>query len=226
MALSSLSVVSNTIKTSENVKIIIPNKFLYYNMEQSPPTDQYGSNGTEVLGSCISTTRFKYGSQSAFSNASAPSSIYLRTTSTSLSVPANAGISFSMWFFITGLIQFSHCKIFEAGGNDKYFIRIPANTSNMTFCDRGGSVSFTRNVWNHVVCTIDSTNNGTVYLNGTLGVTFTDPNRYTSSLGQVFICRSTNGNQNSINGFIDDFRIYSKVLTLEEVNAIYTNNDL
>lgn len=229
MSLTSLSTIGKNIVTYQgSSKVTISNKFLYYNMEQNPPTDQFGNGNDSVVNAagCIVSTRAKYGSYSASSNGLANSTIYLYSSANNLSVGINVGITFSMWFYITAAITTGDCKIFEAAGDNKYFIRIPNSTSIFYWCDRGAPVGFTMNQWNHVVCTIDSGSNGYVYLNGVYQTSFTDAGRWTASLGRVFVCRSSLGSHNSIKGNIDDFRIYSKVLSQTEITAIYTNNDL
>ncbi len=72
------------------------------------------------------------------------------------------------------------------------------NTLTMYWCDRGSVVSFSANTWNHIVCTVDSSNNGKLYLNGSQSTTWTDSGRWTTSLVQLFVCRSSLGSHNSI----------------------------
>jgi len=207
-------------------KTTIDNKVLYYNMEQSPPVNQWNtSTHTTTVSSTtpIGTTRAKYGTKSATSDGLAFSNIFFQTTN-SVSI-TTTGISYSMWFYITAKITSGDCKIFEAGGNNINFIRIPNNTTTFLFCDRGSAVNFTLNQWNHVVGCINSSGNSSVYLNGSLITSFTDLTVWRQSLGNVFVCRSTLGWHNSILGSIDDFRIYSKVLSQAEVQAIYNNMD-
>lgn len=207
-------------------KVTIPNKLLSWNMEQNPPVDQFGNGyNATVVGAAISATRAKYGFYSATSNGLASSTIYLTSNPGNNITISSSGVTFTMWFYITGTVTTGDSKIFEVGGNDKFFIRIPNSTLTMWWCDRGAAFSFNANQWNFLVCTIDSGNNGACYLNNVLQTSWTDAGRWTTALNIFYVCRSTAGAHNSIKGNIDEFRCYTKVLSSQEMTAIYTNND-
>lgn len=204
----------------------IPNKLLYYNFEQNPPVDQFGGYVSVVSNSAITSSASKYGSYSATSNATSSSNVLINTVNSTISVGTNTGISFAFWLYLNGSTSGGDTKIFEAGGDNKYFIRIPAGTTTLWWCDRGSGISVSSGQWIHLVCTIDSSNYGQLYVNGSLQTSFTDSGRWAATIGRVYIGRSTTGVHYSLNGFIDDFKGYSKVLSSTEITSIYQNTDL
>lgn len=206
----------------------ISNKLLYYNFEQNPPIDQFGginsivSNVDPIF--AITNNRSKFGTQSATSNASAWSQVYIRTD-TNISLTNCTGISFSFWLYLNGITSGGDTRIFEAGVHDQYFIQIQNNTLTLNWCNRGQVVTVLSGVWMHVVCTINSSGVLQMFIDGVLISNATDINKWVASVGNVYICRSVVGAHHSINGNIDDFKVYSKALTQSEVNAIYANTD-
>jgi hypothetical protein len=92
--------------------------------------------------------------------------------------------------------------------------------------DGNTGFTVTNNVWTHIVITVNSSNVVNVYFNGSLlrsniTVAGSYPGTASGRIGGVPV---GNGGSN-INGYIDEFKIYNKILTQAEVTAIYENKD-
>lgn len=76
--------------------------------------------------------------------------------------------------------------------------------------------------WNHIVCTIDRTNNTLkIYINGSLDVSNTKSfNGVNTGSEVVYLGRSMDA-LNFLKGSLDDVRFYTSVLTLAEVQALF-----
>ena len=76
------------------------------------------------------------------------------------------------------------------------------------------------NTWYHVTITVVSGSGTFLYVNGSLvsmGTTSTIANYTTLTIGRCTVSNSLY----AFNGYIDDFRIYSRVLTLAEITQVY-----
>jgi len=89
-----------------------------------------------------------------------------------------------------------------------------------------GITSLTTGAWNHFVITITSSGISNVYQN-TTNITFVAPNMPgTSGYNWNAIGTGINsGNYDDgiyYNGYIDNFRIYNRIITTTEINTLYT----
>jgi hypothetical protein len=148
-------------------------------------------------------------------------------------IQLTTGISYSLWF--RGLSTTSNyfgLFIFSGSGYlNNHYIRRNAGTNNLEFGLWGGDYTLYAtsgtNYWNgnwyHIVWTITKTGVWTIYINGVNlnvsvtksfnNITYTDINK---QIGQY-----DNINNLYFYGNIDDFRIYSIILTSSQVNELY-----
>ena len=222
------------------------NLIMYYPMESSDISNGYLANwafGSPVYDasmvngpSLVENSRIVGGSAMSFS---AASSQYLKLPDFT---PTTNGLSFSVWYNSTNTGSWG--RIFDFGnGSGFYNIFISptnyiTNKLNLTLYGNGGSAltsitlddpSYNDSTWRHVVWTLTydvSYNPGStwkVYINGQL-------NKYstTSYYPDTTVIRRMNyiGKSNwsadaSYNGYIDDFRVYNRVLSAAEVSQLY-----
>jgi len=181
-----------------------------------------------------------YGSP-AFSNTTAilDKSIYLDGSSQYLTIPATNfstfnGLTFSTWVYFTE--DRSWERVFDfgngAGNNNILITRYAASKALRFYIFNGGTEVFyqfdnaiVNNKWMHISWTIQkSPVVWKVYLNGILktpnatGNTVIFPNN--ASLANCYVGKS-NWNDPLFKGYIDDFRIYKRVLTDDEIKKIY-----
>jgi len=214
--------------------VTISNKILYYTFETAV-NDSWGTNnGTDVNNNSRSTGDKYAGSYSAYFNG------VLSTIGTSyriITIPSIAygsgGISVAFWMKRIGNSStdyhiFAIGKFYLWGGGSSGFFRVSA--------DGNSEFTFPNNVWTHVTVTLNTSSQACVYVNGSItknNVAVADsqtggsvyPNPTTTITGRIGGVLVGNGGAN-LNGYIDEFRVYNKVLTQAEVTAIYTNTAL
>ena len=139
------------------------------------------------------------------------------------------GLTFATWWKSDN--SGSWARIFDFGngpGADNIFISNFPDTGmlvlDVTESKMYTSIRFNQNAWNHIAWTLDPSGTWLLYINGVLG-NYATPMPYPNS-----ILRSNNylGRSNwavygdaYLNGFIEDFRLYSRVLSEPEVQALF-----
>lgn len=143
-------------------------------------------------------------------------------------------MSFAGWFKFTNpgsQAQVVFSRLYDIGGGSNF--RLHINNSNSIRWNDLILVSTTNflNIWTHIVWTtsnIAPVNVGGAtarfYINGVLNRTnnLTSLQLQTGS-GTGFFGHSFSGNDPNYQGFIDDFRFYSRTLTQAEITSIFTN---
>jgi hypothetical protein len=93
-------------------------------------------------------------------------------------------------------------------------------TSTENMCGGGastvGSTPLT-NIWKHYVCTYNGAT-ATLYINGSVFSSFTAS---IATASNVFFLNTYNYSNFGLNGYIDNFRYYKRVITAAEVSSIY-----
>ena len=97
-------------------------------------------------------------------------------------------------------------------------------TSGWQTVDTGVNIS--GNGWTHVAATVnDTTGEVAVYIDGTLVISATAAESIQYSQGTVTrIGQNGNGSAHSMDGLIDDARIYTRALTADEIASLATDN--
>ena len=135
--------------------------------------------------------------------------------------------SISLWFNKPSIG--SHTIFLAINGNNIIQIFTQSTSTMLTLLITNGSygsdanintniVSISANTWYHLVWVVNGTN-WSVYLNNTL-YTYSSKSlptiiSYTTTLG------GSGSNNFTVNGFLQDFRVYNRVLTAAEVTSIY-----
>lgn len=139
-------------------------------------------------------------------------------------------ITITGWLYpISGRYIFGNMN--STGVNGSYLVQLDSSAMfqfiirNETHQQNSASINITKNTWTHFAITFDGDTIG-VYFNGTL-MTRTDvvnqTIRKTTLYPFMFFNRMT-ANDRDFNGTLDDFRIYNRVLSSDEINASYNNS--
>jgi len=144
---------------------------------------------------------------------------------------------FGQSYIANPFVSSNHIQIAREGTSGNLYFKIgraPLNTDNGTF---GSSYSFNeiylRNfnyfdgVWRHFIWSISPTGEWSIYINGILVYYINNyiiiP--YFNPLYQYnFIGKSIEGYNHPFNGYLDDFRIYDEVLSLNQIIELYNGN--
>jgi hypothetical protein len=201
-------------------------------------TGSYVNDAVLTSSATISTSQYKYGTASLYLNnptggGSASQHLKLPT----FTISQSTGFSVSLWVYnvrsaleTTFLFDFSTST---SAGNNSMMLNLTGSNryqfySNYSSNSAGVVTSPTENVrklnqWSHVCITINTSNFTTIYVDlvsvysGTpAGSAFAGGAKTSAMLGATYF-----GNT-SFYGYIDDFKIYNRPLTLAEVTALYT----
>lgn len=221
----------NTISSAKDKSqlcVSIPNKIMYFTFERNSGNTILGEwnnrNATDVNNNSRSLNDKARGFQSAYFNGStgkSGSSSYRLMTFPSVSYTTN-GISISMWVKKIGNTTTDHFIVAlgnfyvwgQGGAADTYNIRNQTSTN----------FTLTRNVWTHLVFTMSNTNVMNVWRNGVNIVSnITISGTYPTAAVSGYFGGVPVGNGGScINGYIDEFKVYNKILTTTEIQALYS----
>lgn len=206
--------------------LTISNKLMFLSFDNGAVVDHWGSQPFTIVGAPVSAAQKKFGNNSLTSNHTANTSIYTYTTNT-LFASLPSGITVSFWIRINAFTGTGDTKVFEIGGNDRVFLWSVSGTNNYAF-SYGTQMNLTSYIgtWVHFCVTITSASVYNVYLNGVFLHTFTGSGKYPTTNSRVYIGASTTRAHRSINGFIDHFKIWTKILNTTEITAVYYNVDI
>lgn len=202
------------------IPVTIPNKILYFNLDNNL-SDPWGARTGSSSGSGIFSTADKYtGTHSASFNGvlGTNSGSYRLITIPSINYGTN-GVSVSFWMNRLGNSANDY-HVFALGF---LYMWGQGTTNNFQINNVAGTnITLTNNVWNHVVVTVTSANVVNIYVNSTRVITnITASGAYAGTgTGRIGGVPVGNGGAN-LNGYIDEFKVYGKILTQAEVSAIY-----
>lgn len=201
------------------------------------------ASGTRVYdttlnnGADISTSSYKTGNSSLYLNSSG--SQYLLNSATT---STTNGLSFSVWYKSSGSGNWA--RIFDFGrGQNIDNIGISPNASNVNqlgfFCTPGdnfylGDINYNDNKWRHIVWTLtyspegSSTSIWKIYIDGELKADLTGRVYPSTSVTRnlSYIGKSNWGNDGYYNGWLDDFRMYNRVLNVSESSILYSSDNV
>lgn len=142
------------------------------------------------------------------------------------------GLSFAFWFKADPSSG-TYSRIFDFGnGSAQDNIIVFMYEGNLGFDVFSGSeykktdtIPNATNTWMHIVWTLDSSSGWNIYLNGVLKKTYSD-GFYPKAImrSNQYIGKSNWNNDPYFNGLISDFRVYSTVITQEEITNIYNQS--
>lgn len=218
--------------------------FDYFSNTTSSRTIVYSytglNRGTMSHANMIVSTDKKFGERSLFLKD--VSSQYV--TVPSFTIPST-GMSFSVWFktsstgiysrifdfstddnkgTVTGKTAYTVCMYIY---NSSIICSIALNgDTNVTYNLTSSAINPTSNTWIHVGWTINPDGTNNLYINGSLNAS--NSMNY-PPVGTVcpyfYIGKSTYTNDPYYNGYIDEFRAYTRILTDTEINRLYVSSE-
>ena len=192
------------------------------------------STGSKVFNATLSGTTLPILSTTSVKVGSGSCNIASNTTQSMITLPTISSVgltafSVCFWFLSTNLGQ-SYRHIWCIGPDVSYYIRYQGN--NLVCLGYGIGSAYDNGAWHHIACTISSNGVGSVYMdnvllvsNYTFSSTFAQQSTTTwnNYIGQFTSTAPSNQSVYAFSGNIDDFRIYSRLLTATEVGLIYKN---
>jgi hypothetical protein len=189
--------------------------------------DSAGSYNLTAAGTPTYPTDRKEGSNSAYFDGASD----LHNTGVSIGIPS--GVTVSAWIRLDSGVVVADINptIFGITGSNgaptptynswSLFLNAPnsiqiweGNTTPMY------SATINAATWYHVILTVDTSRNATVYLNGTsLGTQALGSDRGIATITQIYVGSDQGSYQ--WRGNADDFRVYAKVLSAAEIAALY-----
>jgi len=165
------------------------------------------------------TNQAIYLANEANSAASTFAANYL-TSSYNVTVP----FSVSVWFKPTNTNQGSLLSTYNSTAITSYSVNLYISGGSMSAAynniqNVGGSVGVSVGTWYHAVITVNASNGLTLFVNGSqVGSTITQ----TPSINGLMIGSIKDGGASyAFSGYLDDYRIYNRVLTGTEIGQIY-----
>jgi hypothetical protein len=232
-------------------EILEPNNSLIAHYKFDIPYGLYDSSGQlnhlTSINPLFDTTKKISGTSSVFENGIGES--YLRfpksLTDQLYNINNTSGISFSLWYNIDIVGSNDYASLFEFSDtatlltNTKRFsimrdvsttgLWIGMQTEGNIYSDaRTIGIGTLDNTWHHLVWCIDIFGNWTIYLDGILQIGYTTrnlPQKIPNSLYNFsYIFKNIHSGQTK--GNIDNFRIYDRVLSSNEVSSLFSIKDI
>lgn len=191
-------------------------------------------NATLYNGASISSNDYKTGNRSLYLSAASSQYVNINPFTTGIN-----GITVACWFRSNNTGNWGRIMDFGNGPNSNTFlISVNGNNSNKLYfavSNNGTEVSTTtnyspnNNTWIHLVWTMTYATSGSstciwnVYINGALYGTYN--NKYYPqpvSRSNNYLGRSNWTGDSYYNGYIDDFKMYNRILSLSDVNKLYS----
>jgi len=232
-------------------EILEPSNSLIAHYKFDIPYGLYDSSGQlnhlTSINPLFDTTKKISGTSSVFENGISES--YLRfpksLTDQLYNINNTSGISFSLWYNIDIVGSNDYASLFEFSDtatlltNTKRFsimrdvsttgLWIGMQTEGNIYSDaRTIGIGTLDNTWHHLVWCIDIFGNWTIYLDGILQIGYTTrnlPQKIPNSLYNFsYIFKNIHSGQTK--GNIDNFRIYERVLSSNEVSSLFSIKDI
>jgi hypothetical protein len=191
----------------------------------SSTTDSSGNGYTGTLNGTVSWIAGHTGTNAASFSSSTNEYISISNdvvTGTS----ATSTLTVSAWIYMSGFGGSNAGKVFS---NSKSLIQ-SASTNRISFSNDGGTtLALTASnavpwqTWTHVVATRNISGQINWYINGSSNGTANQNGGYMATGTSLYIGNRPNGSATQAwAGYIDDFRIYNRVLTGGEITDLYT----
>jgi hypothetical protein len=160
----------------------------------------------------------------------------------SASLNFSTGASFSFWARVSSAVGIfgngnpgvggSHCFFAKAGDAGGGFWQLSRIEGGNTLRHQIGNNSvatltadftpYALNQWVHYIVTMDADGHRT-YVNGTLQASNDTPANFTAMVNRSLVIGRFNSNWYPLNGAIDEFRVYNRVLSQDEIAALANN---
>ncbi len=236
----------NNVGTYTNI-VSNSNLIMYYPFESSDKNGTTLANNANTLsydatlynGATVSSGDYKVGPSLSSLLLTAASSQYVQTPNFT---PTTNGLSFSFWYRSNGSGSWGRVFDFGSGENNSNILCSPNgdNLNKLGFrCNYGATatnfyltdINYNDNVWRHVAWTLTYASAGSdksvwnIYINGVYKATNTHYYPDPAITRTLCYLGKSNWADGYYNGYIDDFRIYNRVLSANDVLNLYSNNN-
>lgn len=228
MMLNTINNLSSGKDKGSVTRATIPNKVIslsFENASGSTIIDDFGiANATDVNNNArLQEDRYKGLWSGAFNGIRGTSGSTYRLINLPSNTYTTNGISVSMWIKRTGNSATDHF-LFRISTTFYVWGQYNTNTCNVNNATTT-NFTITSNQWTHIVVTLTSANVCNIYVNNVqvrtnITVSGAYPSTSTGVTGILGGVPVGNGGSNFM-GYIDDFRIYNKILTTTEIQALY-----
>ncbi|NBO56168.1 MAG: hypothetical protein EBU84_16610, partial [Actinobacteria bacterium] len=228
----------------------VANLLVHYKFDDYGSGEGYldsSGNGYNLTARAGDTPVFSYNNSivgsSAYENGSTGSGLVIPNTLGSLisSTNTTTGISISFWFSLALASNWADVLCFGFNNADyrgliigqppsqnRFFIGMQNGTTFPYGYIGNANGGMFNSLWHHLVWTIDTQGNWKVYIDNILQ-TFADVNQGTNGVPKYTIPNYAYNNNTFFagfqashnNGYIDDFRMYKKVLSVAEISTLY-----
>lgn len=218
---------------------------VWIDFENNSFADKQGflTNASAPVTTTFSTSVFKIGSASldltANTMSSTPTNRIIYNVPYSLQLP----LTFSLWIYLSVSVS-NFVNVFSLGssangtnviqmflnGAAQLYVDIYSNNTNYNI-PAGTSTVIAANRWYHLSVVVEARANSLLYINGILAAS--SSSAYPSDTFLSSVGNATNtfglGYQTGVNnwafkGYMDDVRIYNRVLSATQINQLYRNN--
>jgi hypothetical protein len=222
-----------------NANSISQSQFMHLPLDGDYTNVVTGTSGALIVGSpSFSTSVYQTGTQSVFFN-NVISTATFPTNYVKIINPltATSPFSMSMWFRTTDATkvqQFfgtfsgpnyagANGHFFELGANGTLAVLFNSATAWTSVITAAGAIQ--SNTWYHATITFNTSNLGAMYLNGSLVGTVqnTGPIGVASNFTYLVLGGGMDGGR-GFNGYLDDVRLFNKVLTSAQINQVYAGS--
>jgi hypothetical protein len=225
----------NTVLTTEQIYILTNDEYDTSRLKLqlsflTDATDTLGNyNGTEN-GSCIDSTRSKYGLKSLTSDGLNASSKYV--VMPAIPLDTNMGMSFSFWYYNEAGLSTSDSMLFESyqdsnSGPTLYLTQYKNDRTKFRFSADTDCIVYATptDTWHKVVITISASDVVNIWVDDSHDVTDITVSNIMPSTGldanwKIGSNISNVGNLCSFGGSISEFKIWNRVLTETEAIAV------
>jgi hypothetical protein len=202
---------------------------LLLRMEMQDATDTQGNYGGTENGSCIDTTRYKYGAKSLTSDGVTASTKYLEMPAVPL--VTGMGLSFSLWFYNEAGLSTGDSMLFESyqdsGTSPRLYVTQYKNDrTKFRFSDNASCIVYAATgSWHKMVITITSGDEVNIWVDDShdiVGVTETNimPDAELTAGWRIGRNITNLANLCSFGGSIAEFKVWNRVLTATEAVAV------
>ena len=191
--------------------------FLYYPFDNNSQNET--SVGNYATGTAVFDTTIKSGSNlnndTFENNGQSNGGLQINRV---IPVSSSSGLSYAFWINIKQFNNYGF--IFTiSNGNNRYVLTNEKSTNNLRISSFLTGYAMPQNTWFHL-CVTTKTNGSSIYYINNVPTTFNgDYPNFTNVSGKNAICLDDRGS--GANAFIDEFRLYNRVITSAEVTTLF-----
>ncbi len=204
--------------------------------------DYSGNNNNGVAAGGTGFTADRFGNPNSAASFGGTGNAGKITVTDNPTIHFTTGATFAFWARVNsatgtfgngsvgaGGSQCLFAKAGDAGGGLWQLSRFTTNTltneigNNATPTLTGVHTPYALNQWFHYVVTMDA-NGHNIYVNGVLQSSNTSPANFAAMIGRNLVLGRFNSNWYPLNGALDEFRVYNRVINTDEIQALMADD--